>query len=318
MALKKTEWIWHNGKMIPWDQAQIHVLSHVVSYGSSVFEGIRCYETKHGPAAFRLREHMQRLIHSGHIYRMKCPYTLEQLCASAGDLVRENRLTSCYIRPLMIRGYGDVNVNPLPCPIEVYLACWEWGAYLGAEAIEQGVDVCVSSWSRLAPNTLPSIAKAGANYMNSQLIRMEALANGYAEGIALDTNGYVSEGSGENIFVVRDGAIHTPPLASSVLPGITRSSVMTLCEDLGIPIREQMIPREMLYIADEVFFTGTAAEITPLRSVDRITVGAGRRGPVTKRLQDEFFAILSGAKPDRHNWLTPVGAAVGSPVASAR
>ena len=318
MALKKTEWIWHNGKMIPWDQAQIHVLSHVVSYGSSVFEGIRCYETKHGPAAFRVREHMQRLIHSGHIYRMESPFTLDQLCAAAGNLVRENRLNSCYIRPLMIRGYGDVNVNPLPCPIEVYLACWEWGAYLGAEALEQGVDVCVSSWARLAPNTLPSIAKAGANYMNSQLIRMEALANGYAEGIALDTNGYVSEGSGENIFLVRDGAVHTPPLASSVLPGITRNSVMTLCEDLGIPIREQMIPREMLYIADEVFFTGTAAEITPLRSIDRITIGAGRRGPVTKRLQEEFFAILSGAKPDRHNWLTPVGAPVGSPVGSAR
>ncbi len=297
MALKKTEWIWHNGKLIPWDDAQIHVLSHVVSYGSSVFEGIRCYETKQGPAAFRLREHMQRLIHSGHIYRMKSPYTVEQLCSAAKEIVRENRMNSCYIRPLMIRGYGDVNVNPLPCPIEVYLACWEWGAYLGAEALEQGVDVCVSSWSRLAPNTLPSIAKAGANYMNSQLIRMEALANGYAEGIALDTSGYVSEGSGENIFVVRDGAVHTPPLASSVLPGITRSSVMT--------------------------FTGTAAEITPLRSVDRITIGAGRRGPVTKRLQDEFFAILSGAKPDRHNWLTPVTAAagsptVGSPVGSAR
>jgi len=313
MALKKTEWIWHNGKMIPWDEAQIHVLSHVVSYGSSVFEGIRCYETKQGPAAFRLREHMLRLVHSGHIYRMKSPYTVEQLCSAAVGLVRENRLASCYIRPLMIRGYGDVNVNPLPCPIEVYLACWEWGAYLGAEALEQGVDVCVSSWARLAPNTLPSIAKAGANYMNSQLIRMEALANGYAEGIALDTNGYVSEGSGENIFVVREGVVHTPPLASSVLPGITRSSVMTLCEDLGIPIREQMIPREMLYIADEVFFTGTAAEITPLRSIDRITVGVGRRGPVTKRLQEEFFAILSGAKPDRHNWLAPVAAAVGSP-----
>ena len=315
MALKKTEWIWHNGKMIPWDEAQIHVLSHVVSYGSSVFEGIRCYETKHGPAAFRLREHMQRLLHSGHIYRMKNPYTVEQLCSAAGDLVRENHLNSCYIRPLMIRGYGDVNVNPLPCPIEVYLACWEWGAYLGAEALEQGVDVCISSWARLAPNTLPSMAKAGANYMNSQLIRMEALANGYAEGIALDTNGYVSEGSGENIFVVRDGVVYTPPLASSVLPGITRSSIMTLCEDLGIRVSEQMIPREMLYIADEVFFTGTAAEVTPLRSIDRITIGAGRRGPITKRLQEEFFAILSGAKPDRHNWLTPV--AVSSPVASA-
>ena len=312
MALKKTEWIWHNGKMIRWDEAQIHVLSHVVSYGSSVFEGIRCYETKNGPAAFRLREHMQRLAHSGHIYRMKCPFTLDQLCSAAADIVRENHLNSCYIRPLMIRGYGDVNVNPLSCPIEVYMACWEWGAYLGAEALEQGVDVCVSSWARLAPNTLPSIAKAGANYMNSQLIRMEALANGYAEGIALDVNGYVSEGSGENIFLIRDGVVHTPPLASSVLPGITRSSIITLCQDLGIPVREEMIPREMLYIADEVFFTGTAAEITPLRSIDRITVGAGRRGPITKRLQDEFFAILTGAKPDRHNWLTPVNAPVAA------
>jgi branched-chain amino acid aminotransferase len=318
MALKKTDWIWHNGKMIRWDDAQIHVLSHVVSYGSSVFEGIRCYETKQGPSAFRLREHMQRLLHSGHIYRMKSAFTVEQLSSAACELVRENHMSSCYIRPLMIRGYGDVNVNPLPCPIELYLACWEWGAYLGPEALEQGVDVCVSSWARLAPNTLPSVAKAGANYMNSQLIRMEALANGYAEGIALDTNGYISEGSGENIFVVRDGAVYTPPLASSILPGITRSSVMTICEDLGIPVREEMIPREMLYIADEVFFTGTAAEITPLRSVDRITIGAGRRGPVTKRLQEEFFAILSGSKPDRHNWLTPVNAAVGAPVASRR
>ena len=257
---------------------------------------------------------MQRLIHSAYIYRMKSPYTVEQLSAAATDLVRENRLNSCYIRPLMIRGYGDVNVNPTANPIETYMACWEWGAYLGAEAVEQGVDVCVSSWSRLAPNTLPTMAKAGANYMNSQLIKMEALANGYAEGIALDANGYVSEGSGENIFVVRAGAIVTPPIASSVLPGITRSSVITICEDLGIPVREEMIPRELLYIADELFFTGTAAEITPLRSVDRITIGAGRRGPVTKRLQEEFFAIITGAKPDRHHWLTPVAA----PVASAR
>jgi len=310
MALKKTERIWHNGKMIPWDDANIHVLSHVVSYGSSVFEGIRCYETRQGPAAFRLRDHIRRLANSGHIYRMESPYSVEQLCAAVADTVRENKLSSCYVRPLMLRGYGDVNVNPLPCPIEVYIACWEWGAYLGPEALEQGVDVCVSSWSRMAPNTLPAMAKAGANYMNSQLIRMEAMANGYAEGIALDTSGNVSEGSGENIFVIRDGVVSTPPLTSSVLPGITRSSLMTLCEDLGIPIREQTIPREMLYIADEVFFTGTAAEVTPLRSIDRINIGAGRRGPITKRLQEEFFAILTGAKPDRHNWLTPVSAPV--------
>jgi branched-chain amino acid aminotransferase len=310
MSVKKTEKIWHNGKMIAWDDAKIHVLSHVVSYGSSVFEGIRCYETKQGPAAFRLRDHMQRLIHSGHIYRMDSPFTLDQLCAAAIEVVRDNRLNSCYIRPLMIRGYGDVGVSPLANPIEVYMACWEWGAYLGKEALEQGVDVCVSSWSRMAPNTLPALAKAGANYMNSQLIRMEAMANGYAEGIALDVAGYVSEGSGENIFLVRDGVVYTPPMGSSALTGITRNSILALCEDLGISVREQMIPREMLYIADEVFFTGTAAEITPLRSIDRITVGAGKRGPITKRLQEEFFAILSGAKSDRHNWLTPVTAPV--------
>jgi len=311
MSIKKTEKIWHNGTLIPWEDARIHVLSHVVNYGSSVFEGVRCYETRQGPAIFRLRDHMQRLVHSGHIYRMDNPYTVEQLCAAAAEVVRVNQLSSCYLRPIALRGYGEIGVNPLKCPIEVYIACWEWGAYLGPEALEQGVDVCVSSWARPAPNTFPSMAKAGANYMNSQLIKMEALANGYSEGIGLDTNGHVSEGSGENIFVVQGGALFTPPLASAGLAGITRNSVLALCQDLNIPVREQNIPREMLYIADEVFFTGTAAEITPLRSIDRIIVGAGKRGPVTKRLQEEFFAILSSAKPDRHNWLTPVGSPVG-------
>ena len=314
MSIKKTEKIWHNGKLIPWNDAQIHVLSHVVSYGSSVFEGIRTYETQQGPAAFRLRDHMQRLLHSGHIYRMDSPYSVEQLSSAALEVARENHLRSCYIRPIMLRGYGDMGVNPTKCPIDVYVACWEWGTYLGAEALEEGVDVCVSSWSRMAPNTLPAMAKAGANYMNSQLIRMEAMVNGYAEGIALDTAGYVSEGSGENIFLVRDGVLYTPPIGSSVLPGITRSSVLALAADLGIAVREQLIPREMLYIADEVFFTGTAAEITPLRSIDRITIGPGKRGPVTRRLQEEFFAILTSAKPDRHNWLTPINAPVSASV----
>jgi branched-chain amino acid aminotransferase len=313
MSLKKTEKIWHNGKLINWDDAQIHVLSHVVSYGSSVFEGVRCYATKNGPAGFRLRDHMQRLVNSGRIYRMENPYSTDALCAAALDVVRVNRMESAYIRPIALRGYGDVGVNPLKNPIDVYIACWEWGAYLGPEALEQGVDMCVSSWSRMAPNTLPAMAKAGANYMNSQLIKMEALANGYSEGIALDRNGYVSEGSGENIFVVQDGVVHTPPLATSVLPGITRNSVMMLCNDLGIPMRETTIPREMLYIADEVFCTGTAAELTPVRSIDRITIGAGKRGPITRRLQEEFFAIVNGTKPDRHNWLTAVNVTASAP-----
>jgi branched-chain amino acid aminotransferase len=311
MSFPKTEKIWCNGKFIPWDQATIHVLSHVVSYGSAVFEGVRCYETAQGPAIFRLREHMQRLRNSAHIYRMDIPYSLDALCQASLDLVRENKLSACYLRPIVLRGYGDAGVDPQNCPIDVYFACWEWGQYLGEEALRSGVDVCVSSWNRAAPNTLPQMAKAAANYMNSQLIRMEAKANGYSEGIALDVNGYVSEGSGENIFVVMNGAIHTPPLANSALPGITRDSVLTLCREMGISVTEQMLPRETLYIADEVFFSGTAAEITPIRSIDRIKVGGGARGPITKRVQDAFFAITSGKVPDRHGWLSPIGVANG-------
>jgi branched-chain amino acid aminotransferase len=307
MSLPKTEKIWHNGKFIRWDDATIHVLSHVVSYGSAVFEGVRCYETKQGPAIFRLREHMQRLINSAHIYRMDVSFSVDALCQASLDLVRENKMTACYIRPIVLRGYGDAGVNPQNNPIEVYFACWEWGKYLGEEALRNGVDVCISSWNRSAPNTLPQMAKAAANYMNSQLIRMEAKVNGYEEGIALDVNGYVSEGSGENIFVAWNGTIYTPPLANSALPGITRDTVMTLCRELDLPIVEQMIPREMLYIADEVFFCGTAAEITPVRSIDRIKVGTGSRGATTKRLQEEFFSITSGKVADRHGWLSPVG-----------
>jgi branched-chain amino acid aminotransferase len=312
MALKPTEKIWHNGKLIRWEDATIHVLSHVVSYGSAVFEGLRCYDTKNGPAIFRVREHMQRMINSGKIYRIEWLFSADDLASAAAEVVRANKMASCYIRPIALRGYGEMGVGGLNVPTEVYIACWEWGRYLGAEAIEDGVDVCVSSWNRMAPNTLPSMAKAAANYMNSQLIHMEAHANGYTEGIALDPSGLVSEGSGENIFVAMDGVLYTPPIGASVLHGITRSSVMTLCEDLKIPVREQMIPREMLYIADEVFFTGTAAEITPLRSVDRIKVGKGTRGPITRRLQEEFFALLNGSKPDRHNWLTPVSVPLGA------
>ncbi|HEY1241282.1 MAG TPA: branched-chain amino acid transaminase [Bryobacteraceae bacterium] len=307
--LTPTEKIWHNGRFIRWDEATIHVLSHVVSYGTSVFEGIRCYATPSGPAVFRLHEHVRRLTDSAKIYRMEnLGYSSAELAAAMLELVRANHMDSCYIRPIVLRGYGEMGVNPLKNPIDVYIACWSWGKYLGDEALAEGVDVCVSSWTRIAPNTLPALAKAGANYMNSQLVKMEALANGYSEGIALDANGYVSEGSGENIFVVRDGRIHTPPLGASVLPGITRDTVLTLAHEMGIPLVETIIPREMLYIADEVFFSGTAAEITPIRSIDRIPVGKGRRGPIAEKLQKEFFAVINGTKPDRHGWLSPVHA----------
>jgi branched-chain amino acid aminotransferase len=310
--LTPTEKIWHNGRFIPWEDATIHVLSHVVSYGSSVFEGIRCYRTASGPAVFRLREHIRRMLDSAKIYRMEnLGYSATELAEAMLELVRLNHMDSCYIRPIVIRGYGEIGVNPLKNPIDVYIACWNWGKYLGEDALAEGVDVCVSSWRRIAPDTLPALAKAGANYMNSQLMKMEAIANGYSEGIALDSAGYVSEGSGENIFVVRDGKIHTPPLGNSVLPGITRDSVLTLAGELGIPLVEAIVPREMLYIADEVFFSGTAAEITPIRSIDRIPVGKGRRGPVTERLQKEFFAIINGTRPDRYGWLTAVS--VGQP-----
>jgi branched-chain amino acid aminotransferase len=312
--LKPTEKIWHNGRFIPWADATIHVLSHVVNYGSSVFEGVRCYSTPGGPAIFRLREHVRRMIDSAKIYRMEnLGYSAGELADAMLELVRVNGMDACYIRPIALRGYGEVGVNGLKNPIEIYMACWEWGKYLGEEALAEGVDVCVSSWTRMAPNTFPALAKAGANYMNSQLIKMEALANGYTEGIALDTAGYVSEGSGENIFVVRDGKIHTPPLGASVLPGITRDSILTLARRLDIPVVETIVPREMLYIADEVFFSGTAAEITPIRSIDKITVGKGRRGPVAEALQKEFFGIINGTKPDEFGWLSHVHA--GQPAA---
>jgi branched-chain amino acid aminotransferase len=307
MPIPKTEKIWHDGKFINWDDAKIHVLSHVVSYGSAVFEGIRCYETQQGAGVFRLKEHMQRLLNSAYIYRMEVRHTLDDLCNANLELLRVNKIGACYIRPVVLRGYGEAGVDPVGCPVEVYMACYPWGKYLGEEGLRNGVDVCVSSWNRPAPNTLPQMAKCAANYMNSQLIRMEARANGYVEGIALDTNGYVSEGSGENIFIVSGDTVITPPLSNSALPGITRHSIMTICKDLGISVVEQIIPREMLYIANEVFFCGTAVEVTPIRSIDRVKIGIGSRGPITKRIQDEFFALAEGKKPDRHNWLTPVG-----------
>jgi len=314
MPVQKTEKIWHNGKWINWDDAKLHVLSHVVSYGSGIFEGIRCYVTPNGPAIFRLREHMQRLINSGKIYRMELPYSVEEFSSVACELVRLNKMGACYVKPIVLRGYGEVGVNPLGAPIECYVACWNWGAYLGPEALSKGVDVCVSTWTRIAPNTLPAMSKAAANYMNSQLIRMEAVTNGFTEGIALDADGHVSEGSGMNIFLVHDGTLYTPPLAAGILPGITRDSVVKLAEDLHIPVRESVIPREMLYLADEVFFVGTAVEVTPVRSVDKITVGNGVVGPITHRIQEEFFGVTSGQKPERHNWMTPVNA----PVAAVR
>ncbi len=304
MALQKTENIWHNGKFIRWDDAKIHVMSHVVHYGSSVFEGVRCYDPQGNPAIFRAEEHMQRLLDSGKIYRMELEYTREQLVAAMVELVSRNGVWPCYIRPIVLRGYNDAGVTPVNCPIEVYIINYPWGKYLAGD--DAGADVCVSSWTRLAPNTLPAMAKAGANYMNSQLIKMEAMANGYVEGIALDSNGYVSEGSGENVFVVRNGVLQTAPLGNSVLPGITRDAILTLAHDLGIPVVEAGIPREMLYIADEAFFTGTAAEVTPIRSVDRIKVGKGEIGPITKALQKEFFGIVRGEKADRFGWLTTV------------
>jgi branched-chain amino acid aminotransferase len=311
--LTPTAKIWHNGRFIRWEDATIHVLSHVVNYGSSVFEGIRCYSTPAGPAVFRLRDHVRRMADSAKIYRMDFAFSVEELGEAMLELVRVNKLGACYIRPIAFRGYGEIGVLGLKNPMEVYLACWEWGKYLGEEALAEGVDVCVSSWNRLAPNTLPSLAKAGANYMNSQLIKMEAVANGYTEGIALDHNGNVSEGSGENIFVVRDGRLHTPPLGASVLPGITRDSVLTLARELRIPVVETIIPRELLYIGDEVFFTGTAAEITPIRSIDRITIGKGKRGPVTEALQHAFFGVIDGSRPDEHSWLSPVYANATQP-----
>jgi len=302
MPVKKVEKIWMNGQLVNWDDAKIHILSHVVHYGSSWFEGIRCYNTAKGSAIFRLDAHLRRLYDSCKIYRAEIPYNKQQLEQAIKETIHANKLKACYIRPIVYRGYGEVGVNPTGCPIDVTIAVWEWGAYLGKEALEKGIDVCVSSWHRPAPNTFPTIAKAGGNYLNSQLIKLEAVANGYVEGIALDVTGNISEGSGENIFLVRDKTLFTPPLAAALLPGVTRSCMVTLAKDLGFTVVEMTIPREMLFTVDELFFTGTAAEITPIRSVDRIPIGEGKPGPMTKELQKAFFDVIHNGN-DKHKWL---------------
>ena len=305
--MNKSAKIWFNGELIPWEDAQVHVAAHVLHYGSSVFEGIRAYANDGGSGIFCLDAHVDRLFNSAKVYRMEIPYGKDEVRAAIVDTVRANQLDSCYIRPLVYRGFESFSIDPTPCPVEMAVIAIEWGRYLGPEAIEQGVDVGVSSWRRMTPGAFPAAAKVGGQYINSQLIAMEAHHHGYVEGIALDSNGYVSEGSGENLFIVSRGEIVTPPLASSILEGVTRRCVVTLATDEGYTVREEFIPREALYMADELFFTGTAAEVTPVRSVDGIQVGEGRRGPVTARIQELFFGITGGQIEDRHSWLTPVG-----------
>jgi branched-chain amino acid aminotransferase len=306
MAFAGTGKIWMNGKLVEWKDAHIHLASHVIHYGTAVFEGARCYSTPKGSACFRLDTHMRRLQDSAKIYRMTYPLDLVGWQNAVLDTIRANQMKACYIRPILYRGYETLGVNPHTCPVDAAIILWEWGAYLGQDALEQGVDVKVASWSRMAPNTLPAMAKSSANYANSGLIKMEALADGYSEAIALDVFGNVSEGSGQNIFTVRNEIIYTPPLASSILGGITRDSVITLARDLGYTVTETGLPRESLYVADEVFFVGTAAEVTPIRSVDKITIGSGSRGPITQKLQRAYFDVINGESPDRHGWLTYV------------
>ena len=304
MPLPECDKIWFNGELVDWHDAQIHVLSHVVHYGSSVFEGIRCYKTEKGSAVFRLDEHVSRLFDSAKIYRMEIPYTQEEVTQAIIETIRVNKLEACYIRPVVFRGYETLGVDPMGCPVDAVIAVWEWGEYLGEAALKNGVSVCTSSWNRMAPNTLPFLAKAGGNYLNSQLVRIEANLNGYDEGIVLGTDGLVSEGSGENIFAIKNGSIVTPESHYGILPGITRHTAITLMRDLGMKVEQRGIPREFLYIADEVFFTGTAAEITPIRAIDKIKIGAGERGPITAQIQDAFFKVIRAEVEDKHGWLT--------------
>jgi branched-chain amino acid aminotransferase len=304
--ITEAQWIWRDGEILPWHDARVHILSLAVQFGSSVFEGVRCYSTPEGPAIFRWPEHLRRLYDSCRIYRMELPWTPEQLTLATAQLIDRNGLDSCYVRPMVLRGYGDAGMLPVESPVQTFLACWPWGTYLGEGALERGVDVCVSSWNRPAPNTYPSLAKSAGHYNNAQLIKMEAVANGYVEAIALGPSGLVSEGSGQNVMLVRDGVLVTTPVDGTILQGITRDAVLAIARELDIEVRETQIPREMLYTADEVFFTGTAAEITPIRSIDRITIGIGARGPVTQRIQERFLDIVNGRVPDTRNWLTPV------------
>jgi branched-chain amino acid aminotransferase len=306
--LTSTDWIWRDGEFVAWQDATVHVLAHSMQFGSSAFEGVRCYDTPRGPAIFRLEDHLQRLINSCKIYRMDVSYGVDELVAACCELVERNGLKSCYIRPMVLRGFGAAGMVPFDSPVEVYLPCWPWGAYLGEGALENGVDTCVSSWHRMAPNTVPSMAKVAGNYLGGQLIKMEALANGFDEAIALGPDGMISEGSGQNVFVVSKGIVYTTPLNGTLLPGITRESIITLARDAGLEVRETPLQREVLYTADEIFLTGTASEVTPVRSVDRIKVGAGRAGEVTKQLQRTFLDIVHGKLDDRHGWLTFVRA----------
>ena len=318
MAITKVEKIWMNGKWVAWDDARIHILAHVAHYASSVFEGIRAYQTRSGPAIFRLEDHLDRLMASAKIYRMELPYTREQIRDVCIEVVSINNLGDCYLRPLIYRGYENLGVNPFGAPVEVAVAAFPWGKYLGEDALTKGVAVKISSWWRISPNTLPAMAKASANYMNSQLMKMEALVDGYDEAVALDVSGFVSEGSGQNLFAVIKGELVTPPLHNSILAGITRDTVMTLAREQGVPVREAVLPREMLYVADEVFLAGTAVEVTPVHSVDRIAVGDGKPGKITRALQEAFFGVVRGEVSDRHRWLTAVPQTAATTGAVAR
>jgi branched-chain amino acid aminotransferase len=306
--LSETKWIWRDGEFIRWSDAHVHVLSHSLQFGSSAFEGIRCYSTPRGPAIFRLEDHLQRLAHSCRIYRMELKYSVDELVAACCELVERNQVDACYIRPMVMRGYGAAGMVPFDSPIEVYLPCWPWGAYLGAGALENGVDACVSSWHRVAPNTVPAMAKVAGNYLSGQLIKMEALANGFQEGLALGTDGMLSEGSGQNVFLVHRGALYTPTINGTLLHGITRDAIITLARDMGLTVREQPVPRELLYMADEIFLSGTASEVTPVRNLDKLVVGNGKRGPITTQIQQRFLDLVKGNGEDPYGWLTYVRA----------